>query len=123
MAEVVLHEVLDGPASSTILVAHALCHLDLHIERKLINGATSDEVKVVSDRHQKGLRGNEVVEAMRKQSADATFGFVQSDVSLIRNVDKVCADYGDEPAINLYAKLGLREEVLHLDIPVGYRAK
>lgn len=27
------------------------------------------------------------------------------------------ADYGDEPAIALYSKLGTREEVLHFDIP------
>jgi len=34
----------------------------------------------------------------------------------------VQADIGDEPAIALYAKLGLREDVLHFDIPVE-RAK
>ena len=28
----------------------------------------------------------------------------------------VQADYGDEPAIELYTKLGVREEVLHFDI-------
>lgn len=31
----------------------------------------------------------------------------------------VQADYGDDPAIALYEKLGVREEVLHFDIPVG----
>ena len=31
----------------------------------------------------------------------------------------VQADYGDDPAIALYEKLGTREEVLHFDIPVG----
>jgi aminoglycoside 3-N-acetyltransferase I len=31
----------------------------------------------------------------------------------------VQADHGDEPAIALYEKLGVREEVLHFDIPVG----
>lgn len=31
----------------------------------------------------------------------------------------VQADYGDEPAIALYSKLGVREEVLHFDIAVG----
>ncbi|HEX2723134.1 MAG TPA: AAC(3)-I family aminoglycoside N-acetyltransferase, partial [Gemmatimonadaceae bacterium] len=31
----------------------------------------------------------------------------------------VQADLGDEPAIALYSKLGLRENVLHFDIPVG----
>jgi aminoglycoside 3-N-acetyltransferase I len=30
----------------------------------------------------------------------------------------VQADYGDDPAIALYEKLGSREEVLHFDIPV-----
>ena len=29
----------------------------------------------------------------------------------------VQADYGDDPAIALYSKLGAREEVLHFDIP------
>jgi aminoglycoside 3-N-acetyltransferase I len=31
----------------------------------------------------------------------------------------VQADYGDEPAIKLYTKLGVREEVLHFDIKPG----
>lgn len=31
----------------------------------------------------------------------------------------VQADYGDDPAIALYDKLGIREEVLHFDIPVA----
>lgn len=31
----------------------------------------------------------------------------------------VQADYGDDPAISLYGKLGAREEVLHFDLPVG----
>jgi aminoglycoside 3-N-acetyltransferase I len=29
----------------------------------------------------------------------------------------VQADYGDDPAITLYEKLGVREEVMHFDIP------
>jgi aminoglycoside 3-N-acetyltransferase I len=31
----------------------------------------------------------------------------------------VQADYGDDPAIALYEKLGVREEVLHFDLPLG----
>ena len=31
----------------------------------------------------------------------------------------VQADYGDDPAIALYSKLGVREDVLHFDIPVA----
>ncbi len=30
----------------------------------------------------------------------------------------VQADYGDDPAIALYTKLGVREDVMHFDIPV-----
>ena len=30
----------------------------------------------------------------------------------------VQADHGDEPAIALYTKLGIREDVLHFDIPI-----
>ena len=30
----------------------------------------------------------------------------------------VQADYGDEPAVALYTKLGVREDVMHFDIPV-----
>jgi len=31
----------------------------------------------------------------------------------------VQADWGDEPAIALYSKLGVREDVHHFDIPLG----
>ncbi|HEY6982606.1 AAC(3)-I family aminoglycoside N-acetyltransferase [Reyranella sp.] len=31
----------------------------------------------------------------------------------------VQADYGDDPAVALYEKLGVREDVLHFDIPPG----
>jgi aminoglycoside 3-N-acetyltransferase I len=33
----------------------------------------------------------------------------------------VQGDYGDDPALALYDKLGMREEVLHFDIPLGDR--
>lgn len=35
----------------------------------------------------------------------------------------VQADYVDEPAVNLYTKLGVREEVLHFDIPIQFSEK
>lgn len=34
----------------------------------------------------------------------------------------VQADYGDEAAIALYTRLGVREDVLHFDIPLTHRA-
>lgn len=33
----------------------------------------------------------------------------------------VQADYGDDPAIALYEKLGTREDVMHFDIPINAR--
>jgi aminoglycoside 3-N-acetyltransferase I len=33
----------------------------------------------------------------------------------------VQADYEDDPAVALYSKLGLREEVLHFDLPLPDR--
>ncbi len=35
----------------------------------------------------------------------------------------VQADYGDDPAVALYDKLGIREEVMHFDIPVDRTAR
>lgn len=35
----------------------------------------------------------------------------------------VQADYSDDPAIALYEKLGVREDVLHFDIPVANRCE
>ena len=40
-------------------------------------------------------------------------------VARAASVIYVQADRGDEPAISLYTKLGIREEVLHFDIPVA----
>lgn len=35
----------------------------------------------------------------------------------------VQADYGDDPAVALYEKLGVREDVMHFDIPVDRAAR
>ena len=55
----------------------------------------------------------------RRGIATALIGKVQ-DIAIARQawVVFVQADYGDDPAIALYEKLGVREEVLHFDIPV-----
>lgn len=33
--------------------------------------------------------------------------------------EDIQADYGDTPAVNLYTKLGVKEEVMHFDIAVS----
>lgn len=60
-----------------------------------------------------------VAEAHRRQGlATALIGAMQD---LAREcgawVIYVQADYGDDPAIALYTKLGVREDVMHFDIP------
>jgi aminoglycoside 3-N-acetyltransferase I len=58
----------------------------------------------------------------RKGVATALIAKVQ-DIAKTRGawVVYVQADYGDEPAIALYSKLGIREDVMHFDIPAGLR--
>ena len=58
-------------------------------------------------------------EYRRRGIATALIRFLQEFAKRIGAwVIYVQADYGDDPAIALYAKLGAREEVLHFDIPV-----
>ena len=62
-----------------------------------------------------------VAEAHRRRGiATALIGRLRK-IAAARNawVVYVQADHGDDPAIALYEKLGVREAVLHFDIPVG----
>lgn len=59
--------------------------------------------------------------AYRRQGiATALIGYLR-EIAAQRGVWVVYvqADYGDEPAIALYEKLGVREDVMHFDIQVG----
>jgi len=60
-----------------------------------------------------------VTEAHRRRGiATALIAALQAHAARIGAwVIYVQADYGDEPAIALYQKLGTREEVMHFDIP------
>ena len=61
-----------------------------------------------------------VAEAQRRQ------GIATALIAELQRIGKqrgawviyVQADYGDDPAIALYSKLGAREDVMHFDIPV-----
>lgn len=54
-------------------------------------------------------------------------GIATGLIALLKSIAKkrdawvvfVQADLSDEPAINLYTKLGVRENVLHFDIPLS----
>lgn len=61
-----------------------------------------------------------VAEAHRRQGIATALLEAVRDVAASRgaHVVFVQADPGDDPAIALYSKLGVREDVLHFDIPV-----
>jgi aminoglycoside 3-N-acetyltransferase I len=60
-----------------------------------------------------------VEEHARRRGVATTLIAAVSEIALERGawVSFVQADYEDAPAVALYEKLGLREEVLHFDIP------
>ncbi len=62
----------------------------------------------VSERHRRKGIATALIDELKKIAAAraAYVVFVQADI-------------GDEPAIALYTKLGVREDVLHFDIPVA----
>lgn len=65
-----------------------------------------------------------VLESHRRRGiATALIGEVQA-IATARGawVVYVQADYGDEPAVALYTRLGVREDVMHFDIPVPPKA-
>lgn len=61
-----------------------------------------------------------VAEAHRRQGISTALIKKLQEIAAARGayVIFVQADYGDEPAIALYTKLGTREDVMHFDIPV-----
>lgn len=60
-----------------------------------------------------------VVEAFRRQGVASALIAHVGEIAAQRGawVIYVQADYGDDPAIALYTKLGVREDVMHFDIP------
>lgn len=62
-----------------------------------------------------------VAEQHRRQGVATALIHRLRDIAALRGawVMYVQADYGDEPAIALYEKLGVREDVMHFDIAVS----
>ena len=62
----------------------------------------------VDDRHRRRGVATALIESLQDIAAER-----RADILFVQ------ADYGDDPAIALYEKMGTREEVLHFDIPVA----
>lgn len=66
-----------------------------------------------------------VVEAFRRQGVASALIAHLGEIAAQRGawVIYVQADYGDDPAVALYTKLGVREDVMHFDIDPAKRGR
>ncbi len=97
------------------------CALAACQEEQVIGGLVAYELrKFEQERSEVYLYDLAVAESMRRQGvATALIAEAQRwAASRGAYVVFVQADEGDTPAISLYSKLGLREDVLHFDLPV-----
>lgn len=95
--------------------------LAAYAHKEIIGGLVAYElVKFEQERSEIYIYDLAVSESYRRQGVATALIEQLGDIANKRGawVIYVQADYGDEPAIALYKKLGVREEVLHFDIPV-----
>jgi aminoglycoside 3-N-acetyltransferase I len=87
----------------------------------VVGGLTAYElVKYEQERSELYLYDLAVLESHRRRgvATDLIEALTRLGSERGASVVFVQADYGDEPAIALYTKLGVREDVMHFDIPV-----
>jgi aminoglycoside 3-N-acetyltransferase I len=105
---------LDNPTVIALVAENA--------DRAVIAGLVAYELpKLEQARSEIYIYDLAVAEAHRRQGvATALIAELQS-IAYARGawVIYVQADYGDDPAIALYTKLGIREDVMHFDIAVA----
>lgn len=104
-----------------LLEAETFIPLVAHISNSVIGGLVAYELKKFEQRRSEIYIYDLAVTERYRRRGIATALIEQ--VKLIAKsrgawVVFVQADYVDEPAIRLYTKLGVREEVLHFDIPL-----
>jgi aminoglycoside 3-N-acetyltransferase I len=88
-------------------------------EGQVIGGLVAYELdKLEQERSEIYIYDLAVDDAFRRQGVATALIRYLSEIATSRGawVIYVQADYGDEPAIALYTKLGRREDVMHFDI-------
>ncbi|MBZ8178628.1 AAC(3)-I family aminoglycoside N-acetyltransferase [Oscillatoria salina] len=91
-------------------------------ENRVVGGLTAYELKKVEQtRSEIYIYDLAVKESFRRKGIATALIDSLKPIAKERNawVIFVQADLGDEPAIQLYSKLGVREEVLHFDIAIA----
>jgi aminoglycoside 3-N-acetyltransferase I len=92
------------------------------VEERIVGGLVAYELqKLERERSEIYIYDLAVAESHRRQ------GIATALIEHSRKIAKergawviyVQADYGDEPAVSLYTKLGTREDVMHFDIDCG----
>jgi aminoglycoside 3-N-acetyltransferase I len=91
------------------------------VEESVVGGLVAYELeKFEQERREIYIYDMAVAEAHRRQGIASALIHRLREIAAQRKawVIYVQADYGDEPAIELYEKLGIRKEVMHFDISV-----
>ncbi len=91
---------------------------------QIVGGITAyDLPKPEQERSEIYLYDLAVAESHRRQGIASDLIAALQEIAAARGAWMVFvqADYGDDPAIALYTKLGTREDVLHFDIPPSPR--
>lgn len=110
----------DDPWLARQLAKHATILLVAEIEGEVVGGLTAYELaKLEAARSEIYLYDLAVAEAHRRK------GIATALIEELQHIAAetgawavfVQADYTDPPAIALYTRLGIREEVLHFDLP------
>ena len=110
----------DAWLEALLAKAHVIALVALH-EEAVVGGLVAYELdKFEQARREIYIYDLAVAEAQRRRGiATALIGRLR-EIAAERDawVVYVQADHGDDPAIALYEKMGVREAVLHFDIPV-----
>ena len=91
---------------------------------KIVGGLVAYELQKIEQARSEIYIYDLAVDAAHRRQGVAT-ALIEALQPLVRGCGAwaiyVQADYGDEPAIALYTKLGVREDVMHFDIAVRER--